>query len=246
VTPISDILAEAGRVSDAVVAGNLDVRLTGGVAIGLQCPSASKPPLKRHYADIDLAGHARDRRKIVDLMSSLGYQPDYRFNAIHGAKRLLFWDPKNTRQVDVFLDLFEMCHRIDFSARLSLPGPTLALADLLLMKLQIFETNEKDLRDITALLLDHPFGHDDSQINLPYIVNLVSNNWGLWRTTTIVGERADQFARAIEGFQYAGVVHSRVQEFLAACDGAKKSTAWRLRAKVGDRVRWFNLPEEAH
>ena len=50
----------------------------------------------------------------------------------------------NRRRLDVFLDRFEMCHQLDLRDRLGLEPPTLPLADLLLTKLQVVETTDKD------------------------------------------------------------------------------------------------------
>src|SRR5262249_46465252 len=151
-TPLEDVVEEAARVAGAAAGEGLALRVAGGVGIALTCPSARVPPLRRAYADIDLAGRSRDRRGIGALFSRVGYEPDAQFNALHGARRLFFWDAANGRQVDVFLDRFEMCHHIDLAERLDSPGPALPLADLLLMKLQIVEANAKDLADILTLL----------------------------------------------------------------------------------------------
>jgi hypothetical protein len=244
-TPLADPILEATRITDAA-AGTLTLRITGGVGVALRCPSARSAPLARAYADIDCVGLGRERREIAALLGSLGYEPDPTFNALHGHTRLYFWDSTNNRQVDVFLDKIEMCHAIDLTSRLDGDPRTLALADLLLMKLQVFETNRKDLTDIVALLIDHPLTSDESGINVSYLARLVADDWGLWRTTTMVMEKADNFAREIEGFTEAGIVHARIREYLQAIDAQPKSRRWKLRAKVGDRKQWYELPEESH
>jgi hypothetical protein len=37
---------------------------------------------------------------------------------------------------------------------------------------------------------------------------------------------------------------AQIDALRAAIDAAPKSTKWRLRARVGDRVAWYELPEE--
>lgn len=209
---------EAARIAEAAVHGGVALRVTGGVGVALRCPSAATPALKRAYADIDCVGRGRQRKEVAALLTSLGYQPDEAFNALHGHTRLFFWDSANDRQLDVFLDRVEMCHTIDLTDRLDLHPQTLSLADLLLMKLQVVETNHKDLIDTVALLTDHDLAGDETGINIDYIANLASNNWGLWRTTTMVAERADQFAQTLDDFEQAGVVHGRAAEFLRHLD----------------------------
>ena len=244
-TPLHDPVGEARRIAGAADAAGLAVRVAGGVAIALRCPSAGRRPLQRAYADIDLAGRSKDRQGIVRLLADLGYEADAQFNALHGARRLFFWDAANGRQLDVFLDRFEMCHRIELLERLAAPGPTLPLADLLLMKLQIVEANAKDLSDILTILVDQPFTDDDTGIGLPYLVGLTAADWGLWRTTTMIAERADAFARSLDGFDGIQLVHEQVRRLLASLEDVPKSSGWRLRARLGERKRWYELPEEA-
>jgi hypothetical protein len=141
--PLSDLVAEGARVVSMANDAGVPIRLTGGVGIAQCCPSASSEPLKRTYADIDIVGRSRERRAIRDLVTELGYKPDAEFNAVHGARRLLFWDSSNARQLDVFLDRYEMCHTIDLRERLELCQMTLTPADLLLTKLTVVEATRK-------------------------------------------------------------------------------------------------------
>lgn len=211
----------------------------------MRCPSAAEPVLRRPYGDIDLFGLRKEARDVSALLTSLGYEPDVRFNTLHGSRRLFFWDPLNARQIDVFLDVFEMCHRLDLTNRLHL-ADTVSLADLLIMKLQVVETNEKDLKDVLALLLDHSLGADDEVINVAYIAGLASADWGLWRTTTMVAERAGRYAAELPGFEGRQRIHAQVSAFIGALEDAPKSRSWKLRSLVGDRSRWYQLPEESH
>lgn len=244
--PLAAPTDEAIRITDAAAAAGVMLRITGGVGIALRCPSCRSAPLARTYADIDCVGLSRQRREAQALLAELGYEPDQAFNALHGHTRLFFWDRTNSRQLDVFLDRVEMCHTIDLAGRLEVDLRTLPLADLLLMKLQVFETNRKDLGDIVTLLTDHDLAPDDAGINIRYLADLTADDWGLWRTTTLVAARADQFARELEGYDGAAVIHARINGFLQALEDAPKGRRWKLRARVGDRKRWYQLPEESH
>jgi len=241
---LASVIAEAERIGESARNADLQLKVTGGVGVAINCPAAAHEPLHREYADIDLVGRARDRNAIVKLMLSLGYQGNEVFNALNGATRLLFWDEVHGRQVDVFLDKVEMCHRIDLSARLAGNRITLEPADLLLMKLQIFETNEKDLGDIVTLLHDLDYSDDDTGINLPYLGTLLGSDWGLWRTTTMVALRADEFARDLKEYSNAGRIHTQVVRFIEEMERAPKSRGWKLRARIGESKRWYDLPEE--
>lgn len=245
--PLADLLDEGARVADGARRLGAPVCITGGVGVAMRCPSARRPPLARDYADLDVVARARQRREVGTALEELGYAADGSFNLLQGDTRLLFWDTGNERQVDVILDRLEMCHTIELSDRLdAADGQTLPLADLLLCKLQIMETNRKDLVDAAALLLDHPFTTDETGINIAYLSKLTSSDWGLWRTTTIVAQRVGEFAETLDGLgdDQREAIQGRVREYTDALDASDKSRAWRLRARIGERKRWYALPEE--
>ena len=101
-----------------------------------------------------------------DLMKSMGYAPNAEFNQLNGHRRLLFYDQANGRQVDIFVGAFEMAHIVPITERIQLDRVTIPLAELLLTKLQVVHLNEKDQRDIIAILYDHPVGtSDENAIN---------------------------------------------------------------------------------
>jgi hypothetical protein len=237
---------EGGRIIAAAAERGVPLRLAGGVAVAIQCPTASEPPLRRAYGDIDLATVSAGRDSLARLMEALGYDGDREFNTLHGRRRLLFWDRANSRQVDVFVDEAKLCHTIDFRGRLETVPLTLSLADLLVMKLQVVETNEKDLVDICAILADHDLSGDESGVNSYYVASLTASDWGLWRTMGMVAERAEQFAADLPGFARGQLVSERLRRLRQELDTVPKSRGWKMRARVGDRKRWYELPEEAH
>jgi hypothetical protein len=245
--PRADLLAEGARVADGMRSLGARVCITGGVGVAMRCPSAREAPLARTYADLDVVGRSRQRREITAAFERLGYAADERFNLLQGDTRLLFWDTGNQRQVDVILNRLEMCHTIELGDRLdAAEQQTLPLADLLLCKLQIMETNRKDLVDAAALLLDHPFTPDETGINIEYLSKLTSSDWGLWRTTTIVVQRVSEFAQTLDGLSedQRQTIQQRARDYSDALDASDKSRAWRLRARVGERKRWYAVPEE--
>jgi hypothetical protein len=148
--------------------------------------------------------------------------------------------------LDVFLDTFEMCHTIEFGSRLDLDPVTLPLGDLLLMKLQIVETNEKDLMDIVALFADHDLTGDEAGINMAYVGERAASDWGLWRTTTEVAGRAQDYARGLEAFDSVSHVCAQVDSYIAALEERPKTRSWKVRARIGERKRWYELPDESH
>ena len=241
--PLEDPIAEAGRIGEAAKKAGVKVKLLGGAGINLHSPSASRPPLKRKYGDLDYAIAKKQRKGVLDLFPTLGYEANDRFNLMNGDRRLYFYDGAHSRQVDVFIDVFKMSHVIDLRGRLDGDGPCATPSDLLLSKLQIYEVNRKDLVDVIALLLDHPIAEgDDDAIDPRYIARLACEDWGLCRTVQL------NIARLIQTLDELDVdrelVRSRVKELWAAVETGPKPLRWKLRAQVGDRMPWYVLPEE--
>jgi hypothetical protein len=244
VEPLADPVAEGRRIVAAAAEREVPLRALGGVAVAMTCPSSSRPPLARSYADIDLATTRSAKDQVIGLLVSLGYTGDKEFNVLHGQRRLYFWDKCSERQVDVFVEEANLCHRIDLGQRLEVVPLTLSLADLTVLKLQVVETNEKDYLDLCAILADHEFTADDSGINLPYIAGLTASNWGLWRTLWMVSERTQRFALDLPGFTGGDAVARKLDRLRTELESVPKSRTWRLRARIGDRKRWYELPEE--
>jgi hypothetical protein len=203
---------------------------------------------------MDLATRSRDRKKLQELLVAEGYEPDRQYNALYGHKQLYFVDPEWNRPVDVLVDRLEMCHTFDFANRLAISDPTLPPADLLLSKLQVVKLNRKDVLDALALLSEYPLAGDDvagRAISLARITELTSNDWGWWRTVTGNLDKLEAFiARDLGPDDLAFGRESRfdpaaqVADLRAGIDAASKSTRWKLRSRVGDRVQWYQEPEE--
>jgi hypothetical protein len=245
VEPNPDPVEEGARIAAAAAERDLPLRLLGGVAVAVLCPSSRRPPLRRRYADIDFATSMAAREEVTELMVALSYVPDREFNVLHGQRRLYFWDQANQRQVDVFVDEAHLCHRLDLRRRLELTPTTLSLADLTVLKLQVVETNEKDYLDICAIFADHELSRDESGINSTYIAELTASEWGLWRTLGMVAERSAQFALGLPGFEAGERVAERLGRLQSELVTVPKTRGWKLRARIGDRRRWYELPEEA-
>ena len=240
--PLADPVAEARRVL-AATAGT-PLRLLGGLAIAVSLPD--EPLLPRTYNDIDFITARGEGPKTAKLFEELGYAGDHQFNGLNGHRRLLFTDTRNGRRVDVFVGRFEMSHTWPLERRLTVTEGTIPLADLLLTKLQIYAINEKDQRDIVNLVHGHKLSEDDADgINVRYLAERCAADWGLWRTATANIERA---RAAIPRFALAAhdeaIVTSRLDDARKRIDAEPKSTKWKLRARVGERVQWYEEPEE--
>jgi hypothetical protein len=237
----ADVVEEGRRVTEAAGRENVPLRLLGGVAVRLRA-SALPAPLEREYKDLDFATTRKAVGDAQKLLRDLGYEPHTAFNTMNAKERLLFFDDAHGRQVDVFVGSFRMCHEIPLEGRLAVHEDTVPLAELLLTKLQIIELNEKDVRDAVALFHEHDVTEDDSGISAPRVASLCAADWGLWRTIT---KNLDAARAHLDAYD---VDRDRVSERLVRLqeriEAEEKSRGWRLRAKVGDRKRWYALPEE--
>jgi len=241
-TPLADPIAEAERIGAAAKKAGVKVKLLGGAGIHLHSPSAAHPPLKRRYGDLDFAISKKHRKGVLDLFPALGYEANDRFNLMNGDRRLYFYDAGNSRQVDIFIDVFKMSHVIDLRGRLEDEGPCASPADLLLSKLQIYEVNRKDLVDVIALVLDHPIGPGPDEIDAAYIAKLVANDWGFYRTVQL---NIEKLLHTLGELEVDGaVVRNRMTELWLVVEREPKPIKWKLRAQVGDRMQWYALPEE--
>jgi hypothetical protein len=241
-----DIVEQATKIIDEAQKNKIVLRALGGTAIGMRCPSAKHRSLIRDYADIDLVGHAKQDKAIKNLFSSLGYEPNKMFNALHGRKRLQFFNVRGKISVDIFLDVFEMCHKFNFKDRLELDQYTIPLADLLMTKLQVVQINEKDVRDIVVILKDHEYGSRDTEkIDLDYIAKLCSEDWGLWKTLSTNVEKISKMVTDYGLSQEdTRKVKSKASVFLRNLDETPKSMRWRMRATIGERTPWYETVEE--
>jgi hypothetical protein len=243
---LPDALDEARRIIAAGAEQKLTLRLLGGLAIKMHSPSAGHRALARSYPDLDFALADKRGYKVEALMPKLGYDPNQSFNLFNGASRLLFFDEGNQRQIDVFVGSFHMCHDLPITQRVAVEPLTLPLAELLLTKLQVVQLNEKDIRDICALLLDHPFGQTDLEtINLKRITELCAGDWGLWKTVSLslgkVQEFYDKYDLDPASKQ---TIVERLRMLQQTLDAGPKSMRWKVRAAVGEKVQWYDLPEE--
>jgi len=248
--PADDISLEASRLTEAALTARLDLRLMGGLGVWLTSPSVRRPPYARQYQDLDFAASSSHRSRVAAFFESMGYRPERMFNALHGARRLNFLHPERRWSIDVIFDELRMSHRIDLRGRLGGPGPTLDLADLLLTKLQIWEINEKDVGDAVCLLADHELVIDGGRsgspkaIDLRRITALSSADWGLCHTVLRNLGKVTELARSAPPAGAPFEPAAQATTTLSAIDEAPKTVGWRARARVGERVRWYETPEE--
>lgn len=235
---LPSLTLEAQRISKKISDAGLHVKLLGGLAVWMTCPSAQLPGLERSYGDLDFIAPKKEVRALKQIFISSGYIEDKLFNAIHGATRLIYIDESNARPVDVLIDNFKMCHEIELKHRLSHDGLTISGEDLLLTKLQIVSMTRKDLLDLVTLLVDQEFDGG-------YISNLLSNDWGFEKTVLQNLVRVSEFLESVDiNTDLKTRSKKKIEALNLEIESSKKTLSYKLRAKIGEKVPWYEEPEE--
>jgi len=243
--PLGDLVSEADRIMEAADSRKITLRLFGGVSFYMRCPSAKHRNLQRKYVDIDFMGYSKQSREIKQLFPQLGYVGRDRFNAMMGHRRLVFNDVENARRIDIFLDVFEMCHKLNLKDRIGIDDRTIPLADMLATKLQIVEINEKDIKDIMSIMIDYDVTDTDKgSINGAYLAKLCTDDWGIYKTFTMNLDRilASLPEKDLDQGQKE-IVKAKAERLRQEIESTPKSFRWKMRARVGERTVWYELPE---
>jgi hypothetical protein len=246
---LADPVSETRRILRAADQRAVPIRAMGGIGVALIAPSIGYLEPPRVYHDIDLAAPS-GTPAVSDVLADLGYEPARRFNTLNGSDRLLFHDGEG-RRIDVFIDTLRMCHTLRFGERLGLHPMTLSPADLLLSKLQIVELTSRDALDAAALLADHQLTESGAAgIGLERVRQICCDDWGWWRTVdgnlSSLAERwlAGRSAADGDGRQVIGTALARAAELRDGLASWPKSARWKMRSVIGERMRWYDLPEE--
>jgi hypothetical protein len=248
------VLAEADELMQVAADRSLTVRLAGSIAVRAHSPAQAHLLMalgRRPYRDIDLMAYTKQKRQIAALFETRGYvlDSDIRLAQEWGVKRFVYEHPDSHVKVDVFFDELVMAHTIDFAGRLELDVPTITVTDLLLTKLQIHEYTANDLIDSIVLLAEHEVGPAGREtIDRDYISNIMRKDWGFYYTTQA------NLRRIIDSLQdypalpasTAGTVRDRAGELHDAIERAPKTQRWKMRARVGDRVKWYEHVEDVN
>jgi len=240
---------ELKRIIKASDEAGVLLRVIGSLAFQMHCPQYGylQEAMGRAYTDIDFAAYRKQTKEIKALMSGLGYTENREVFIVSEGERSIFDRAEIGLHVDVFYEKLDFCHVIRWEDRLEVDGPTIPLAEMVLEKMQIVQINEKDVIDTIMLLMEHPLGDNDNEtINIKRIAELCSTDWGLWRTTTMNLDKVRQLAHGYEVLKDEQKAHveAQVAAAMERIDQEPKSLAWRLRARVGDRVKWYKEVDE--
>jgi len=244
-----EYVAEAIEIVDRLKDAKIPLRIMAGCAIRIHCPKYAQlhqVKMRRNIRDVDLATMSKYRKDLKENLKRLGYGFQL---AMMGMDRDIYHNPEKAMTIDVFFDKVNMCHVIDFSDRLQNDFPTLPLADLVLQKLQIVEINERDVKDLIVLLLEHEIGNADGEsVNAGHISKVLSDDWGFYYTATTNLRKSRDMAESWYGEILSsddlGNFKVKVDHIVSRIEAYPKSLKWRMRQKVGTKAVWYREVEE--
>jgi len=224
-------------------------RLLGSTAVKLHSPKFGYlyEHLDRPMTDIDIITYSKFRPHLKKFFIEQGYIPNEHIIAYYGRKRHIYWNEEKQLQADIFFDELDMCHKVDFRGRLELDYPTITLTDILLEKMQIVKINAKDIKDTIIMLREHGVGHEEKEmINLDYLTKVLSNDWGYYYTVTTNLRKVKGFLPEFEVLteEDRRDVAGKIDTILEAIEAAPKGLKWKLRAKIGPKIKWYKEVEE--
>ena len=242
-----EIIREANRILEQATIRNVNIKLMGAISFRLQCPNHIDlfNKMKRKLTDIDFISLSEENKNVLKLFKALGYTPDrdVLLSQEYGLSRYMFHHPNSKFHIDVFFDKLKMCHTIDLRERLDIENKTISLSDMLLEKMQIVEINEKDVIDVIVLLLEHDIGNNDrKKVDIKYISKLMSDDWGFYHTSTTNLNKAKNI---LERYNCLSTneklkIIKKIDLILKSLEEEPKTLKWRLRSKIGTRLKWYN------
>lgn len=242
---------EGERIVNEGSKRNIHLRLLGAIAFQLHCPKYNHLTAKLHreLSDVDFAAYNKERARIEKMMREFGYSDQPMVTALFGHRRMI-WDNKaNGLHVDIFFDKLEMNHDISFDGRLEKEGLTIPLVDMLLEKMQIVHINEKDIIDTIMLLREHSVGSAAPEtIDSQHLAQVLSNDWGFYYTVVTnlkkVEDRLSFYPELTE--EDRSDVSRKIEALLTIIESKSKTLAWKLRAKVGSKSKWYKDVEDVN
>ena len=241
-------LGEGRRIVDAARAAGLVLRVMGPLALHYYYPD--RVPLyaglerlgERYFTDIDFAGYGKHGGRMKAFFEGVGYDCDLDTLMATGKTRQIYYGGA-VPMIDVFLDRLDYCHEVSFKDRLEFDAYCIPLTDIALQKLQIWEINDKDLKDLEFLFTVAEIGDDDAgKINRSYIAARLAGDWGFWYTATTNLGRVKAHVEGVGILDDAqkARIRLRCDEFLARIEAEPKTKDWHKRAKKGTDKPWYN------
>lgn len=242
------LLQQASTLIESASQGGVELRLVGSLGIQYACPTNRDLAVRgRLIKDIDLAARKRDHEKLCSLISRQGFVESREIFISSEGRRSIFRNAKEDIDIDLFYGVLEFCHKIEFEHLFGIRKFTIPPTELLLQKLQIVEISPNDQTDLAVLLLEHQLDDEgDNGVNLQRLGALWGKDWGLWRTSLGNLERLGPALR--EGGRFdehqLTIIRDQVERLVEHLQECRKSLSWKMRNRLGDKVKWYNDVED--
>jgi len=247
--PAKEVFLEEGkRITEAAQQKGIYLRVMGPLALHyyfmdkIDLYARLERLGDRYFTDIDYAAYGKTRKHLMDFFKTMGYESDLATMAMTGKTRHIYFGGR-VPMIDVFIDELNYCHKVSFENRLDKDPYSIPLADILLQKLQIWEINDKDYKDMEFLFIVSEFGDDDDRkINQSYIAKRFADDWGFWYTATTNLDRLKQHVDTVAALtdEEKARVKAMADHLRARIDAEPKTKGWEKRAKKGTKKIWYN------
>jgi hypothetical protein len=233
------IQAEATELVASATEQGMTVRVVGSAGIRMHCPAAqaAMDGVQRASKDLDLVVRSGDRKGLRSLLEARGYVVDRDLLVAMEGQRFAFHHPGIELELDVFVDKLQFCHTIELDGRWERHATTIPVEELLLQKLQVHELTGADVIDAAVVLATHDVGPagDPEVIDRDHVAGVLAGDWGFHRDALANLERIREAPVPLDRARVAAAAGALRE----AIEHARKSMAWRMRARVGERMQWW-------
>jgi hypothetical protein len=271
IVPTEVFIKEAENLVEEAEKKDITLRIMGGLGIMMHARDFRDFAAKlartgagvvkgQEYTDIDFMSYGKQRNKIKEFFRVRGYAKRRATLSSAASNRQIYYQPKGWFYIDVFFDkLIVANHPIDFRGRLELDYPTVAVTDMLLEKIQMWEAfSAKDLKDCLLLFRAHDVEEkgEKKAIDSSYIARLLAKDWGFWYTATTNLNKLKKFILEMDKLgpeikinpkkiekRNREEIARKIEALLERVDKEPKSFVWKMRAKVGTKKRWYEHVE---
>ncbi|MBI5304305.1 MAG: hypothetical protein HY868_19385 [Chloroflexi bacterium] len=244
---LGELLAEAQRLAEASRTNQITLIAMDPVAPWIRCAETRRMLTQPQKRNMDFLCASSQANQLGTFFEQMGYQPNQRFNSMHGSERLHFGNPLRALSINIFLDVFEMYHRLDMKPLLAQKGSTISETMLTLIRLQNVEATMGDLGDLAALFIEHDLSRtpEKDKIDSSLITQLCTEDWGWYKTVTKNLDLLIAYAEQKLVQIHRDRVIDQARRLRSGIQVTPKSLRWQTRASLGETIRWYATPIRA-
>jgi len=235
------------KLSAAALEQKIPFKLLGATAFIYRCPKHRElySKFNRRLTDVDFMTYGSvDSTKIDKLLEDFGFKKQQNY-IWHASTRDLFVNDDGLL-LDVFRDMLDFFFFVLFKNRLESDLPTIELEEMVMQKLQIVEINDKDFKDLCVLFLEHNIGEEGGEdIDGRFLAKIFAKSWGFHHTATANLNKFKRYLNEIPVITGADrkMIRGKVNQLMEIVAQEPKSLKWKLRSKIGTRMKWYKEVE---